>query len=163
MKPNRLSPKSCKSHRHLLKSRKSNRKKRHRLKRKNTKAATSSSVIRHPRKPILAALPDTTARGRKHTHSSANLSRKVANTAAPTVARASMRWTNGDKGATRQVNARNTTSTPIRYDIAKLAISSAVMAETAPAFSSWLNVSARTAVNRLKRGLAIIANRKLFI
>ena len=102
----------------------------------STKAATSSSVIRHPRKPTPAALPDITVRDRKRIRSSSSLSRKVANTAAPTVARASMRWMNGDKGATRRANARNTTFTPIRYGIARLAISSAETAETAPVFSS---------------------------
>ena len=41
----------------------------------------------------------------------------------------------GDKVATRRVNARNTTFTPIRSGIAKPAISSVETAETALAFS----------------------------
>ena len=86
-KPNRLYP----SQRSRPKSRKNKRRKRHRLMRKSTKTAASSLAIRHPRKSILAALPDTTARDRKHTLTSASWSRKVANTAAPTVVRASMR------------------------------------------------------------------------
>ena len=134
-KPCRSSPNPSKSRKHRPKSRKSRRRKRHRLRRKTTEAAASSSAIRHPHRPIPAALPDTTARDRKHIRSSASLNGKVANTAAPTTARASMRWTNGDKGATHRVNARNTIFTPIRYGTARLAISSAETAETELAFS----------------------------
>ena len=92
-----------------------------------------------PTQTYSCGISGTTARDRKRTHTSASWSRKGANTAAPTVVRASIRWMNGDKDATHRVNARNTIFTPIRSGTARLVISSAETAETAetaPAFSS---------------------------
>ena len=70
-----------------------------------------------------------------------------------------MRWTNGDKGATHRANALSTIFTPIRSGTARLAINLVETAETAPAFSLLSTVLARTAANKSKRGLAIIADK----
>lgn len=57
-------------------------------------------------------------------------------TAALTTARASMRWTNVGRVATRRANARNTTFTTTQFSTARLVINPAAMGKTALAFSS---------------------------